>query len=60
MNRVRLFLLEEQGQDLIEYTLLMAFMSLATAALFVEQGGSISTIWNATSSQLSNAVLAGS
>ena len=25
---------EEQGQDLIEYTLLMAFVALASAALF--------------------------
>lgn len=61
MDAVRRFLCDEQGQDLIEYTLLMAFISLATAALFVEQGGSVSTIWNTTSSQLSNAaVVAGS
>ena len=26
---------DEQGQDLIEYTLLMAFVSLTSAALFI-------------------------
>ena len=31
---------EEQGQDLIEYTLLMAFVALASAALFLGAGGS--------------------
>lgn len=46
---------DEQGQDLIEYTLLMAFVALASAALFLGAGGSIKTIWTATSTQLSNA-----
>ncbi len=43
---------EEQGQDLIEYTLLMAFVALASAALFIGAGGSISGIWSVTNSQL--------
>jgi Flp pilus assembly pilin Flp len=46
---------EEQGQDLIEYTLLMAFIALASAAIFVNAGKSISSIWGAASNQLSNA-----
>jgi Flp pilus assembly pilin Flp len=46
---------DEQGQDLIEYTLLIAFVALASAALFLGAGGSIKSIWNATNSQLSNA-----
>ena len=46
---------DEQGQDLIEYTLLIAFVALASAALFLGAGGSIKTIWNATNAQLSNA-----
>ena len=29
------FLQDQQGQDLIEYTLLLAFVCLATAALFM-------------------------
>ncbi|HEY3836614.1 MAG TPA: hypothetical protein VGL72_08580 [Bryobacteraceae bacterium] len=48
MNLVR----DEQGQDLIEYTLLLAFVALASAALFISTGGSVSTIWNAASGQL--------
>ena len=52
---------EESGQDLIEYTLLMAFIALASASIFVSAGGSISGIWSTGSSQLANAaVTAGS
>jgi Flp pilus assembly pilin Flp len=46
---------DEQGQDLIEYTLLMAFVALASAALFLGAGGSIKGIWTVTNSQLSAA-----
>jgi Flp pilus assembly pilin Flp len=48
---------EEQGQDLIEYTLLMAFVALASAALFIGAGGKISSIWSVTNNQLSNAAV---
>jgi len=51
---------DEQGQDLIEYTLLMAFVALASAALFLGAGKSISTIWTTTNTQLANAVTASS
>ena len=43
---------DEQGQDLIEYTLLMAFVALASAALFLGAGGSIKGIWTTTNGQL--------
>lgn len=46
---------EDSGQDLIEYTLLMAFVALASAALFIGAGGSISGIWSVTNSQLAAA-----
>jgi Flp pilus assembly pilin Flp len=46
---------DEQGQDLIEYTLLMAFIALASAAIFVNAGSSISGIWSSASSQLVSA-----
>ena len=49
------FLKNDQGQDLIEYTLLIAFVALASAALFLGAGGSIKTIWSATNTQLANA-----
>ncbi|HKA00499.1 MAG TPA: Flp family type IVb pilin [Candidatus Solibacter sp.] len=46
---------EEQGQDLIEYTLLMAFVALASAALFLGAGNSVKGIWSTSNSQLSAA-----
>ena len=46
---------EEQGQDLIEYTLLMAFVALASAALFIGAGGNIQGIWSTSNSQLTYA-----
>ena len=46
---------DDQGQDLIEYTLLMAFVALASAALFLGAGGSISGIWTVSNSQLAAA-----
>ena len=39
MTFLRNLWIEEQGQDLIEYTLLMAFVALASAALFLGAGG---------------------
>jgi Flp pilus assembly pilin Flp len=49
------FLADDQGQDLIEYTLLMAFVALASAALFIGAGGSIQGIWSTSNSQLAAA-----
>jgi len=46
------FLRDESGQDLIEYTLLLAFVALASAALFIGAGNSVSGIWSVTNSQL--------
>jgi Flp pilus assembly pilin Flp len=55
MSLLHRFLQDEQGQDLIEYTLLLAFVCLASAALFISAGGSVSGIWSATNSQLTAA-----
>ena len=46
---------DERGQDLIEYTLLLAFVALASAALFIGAGGSVSGIWSVSNSQLAAA-----
>ena len=48
-------LADESGQDLIEYTLLMAFVALASAVLFMGAGSSIQGIWTTTNSQLTQA-----
>jgi len=55
MTYLRNFWNDEQGQDLIEYTLLMAFVALASAALFLGAGGSINKIWTISNTQLANA-----
>lgn len=54
-HTLRCFFSEDQGQDLIEYTLLMAFVALASAALFLGAGGSIQGIWQTSNSQLAAA-----
>ena len=51
---------EEAGQDIVEYTLLLAFVALASAGLFVGAGTSIGTIWNTGSTVLGNAATAAS
>jgi len=52
---MRSFLRDESGQDLVEYTLLLAFVALASAALFIGAGASICNIWQVTNCHLSNA-----
>ena len=49
------FLHDEQGQDLIEYTLLLAFVCLASAALFISVGGSVGGIWTTANTNLTTA-----
>ncbi len=52
------FFRDEQGQDLVEYTLLLAFVALASAAIFTTAGQSVKTIWTTASQQLTNAAAA--
>jgi Flp pilus assembly pilin Flp len=59
-NMMIRFVKDEQGQDLIEYTLLMAFVALASAAIFINAGTSIKGIWGSASTQLANAATAAS
>jgi Flp pilus assembly pilin Flp len=49
------FLRNEEGQDLIEYTLLLAFVALVAAGLFISSGQSTSGIWSIANTQLSSA-----
>lgn len=60
MTNVLNFLNDDQGQDLIEYTLLLAFVALASAALFIGAGGSVNQIWNITNSKLAQAAASAS
>ena len=49
------FVKDEQCQDLIEYTLLLAFVCLASAALFISAGGSVGGIWTTANTDLTTA-----
>ncbi len=46
------FFRDEQGQDLVEYTLLLAFVALASAALFIGAGQYVNGIWSTANSRL--------
>ena len=59
-NLLRNFWLEEEGQDLIEYTLLLAFVALASAAIFIGAGETMSGIWTIADSTLTAASTAAS
>jgi len=43
---------DDQGQDVTEYTLLVAFVALVSAIIFSSFGSSISFIWGASNTQL--------
>lgn len=49
------FFTEEGGQDLIEYSLLIAFIVLASAVVFKAAGSSLSGIWTVANTRLANA-----
>lgn len=54
------FVKEEEGQDLVEYTLLLAFVALASAALFIGAGTSVNSIWSSANSRLVQAATSAS
>jgi Flp pilus assembly pilin Flp len=60
MITIKTFLANEQGQDLVEYSLLLAFVALASAALFIGAGVQIAGIWSLANSSLVNANAAAS
>jgi Flp pilus assembly pilin Flp len=55
INILKNFVREEQGQDLVEYTLLLAFVCLASAAIFTGVGTGLASIWSGTSKVVTNA-----
>jgi Flp pilus assembly pilin Flp len=60
LHLLQIFLHDETAQDLIEYTLMIAFVALASAALFLGAGFSINGIWDEGNEVLSSANKAGS
>jgi len=51
----KFFWQDSNGQDLVEYSLLLAFVCLASAALFIGVGRDIAGIWRFSSSTMQNA-----
>jgi Flp pilus assembly pilin Flp len=49
------FLDEDRAQDLVEYTLLVAFVALTTAGLFIGSGANVSQTWSSANSVLTTA-----
>lgn len=45
---------EEEGQDLVEYSLLLAFVAMAAIAILISAGGSIKNLWVGINTQLTN------
>jgi Flp pilus assembly pilin Flp len=54
------FISDETGQDLIEYSLLIAFVALAGAAMFMGMSSSANSIWSAANTRLAAANNSGS
>lgn len=55
MSHLKLFWTEEDGQDLVEYSLLLAFIALAAVGVLSTIKTSISTIWTSVNTNLSTA-----
>jgi Flp pilus assembly pilin Flp len=59
MHRIlREFWTDESGQDLIEYTLILAFVALAAIGVFSSTSGSIDGIWSKAGKKLDDAATA--
>lgn len=57
MNR---FWREEEGQDLIEYSLLLGFVALFSTAMYTSISGNINSIWTSAGNTVGSAVGNGS
>ena len=55
MRSLKNFLRDEEGQDMVEYTLLLAFVALAAGAAYVTIGNNISGIWSTAQTDVTNA-----
>ena len=52
MEFVNSFVREEEGQDVLEYGLLMAFVAVIAVAAINTVGGNIGTIWDSVNMAL--------
>jgi Flp pilus assembly pilin Flp len=52
---LKAFCHEEDGQDLVEYSLLLAFLALATIGLLTNARTSLNGLWGTIATQLNSA-----
>jgi len=57
MKMLRSFWKDDSGQDMIEYSLLLAIICLASAALFLGLGAQLKLIWTNANTIVNNAAL---
>lgn len=55
IERVIEFGKDDRGQDIVEYTLLLAFVALAGAAAYIGMSRSTNTLWGVMNSRLAAA-----
>ena len=55
VTRMRAFVREEDGQDLLEYALLVALIALVAVAAVTAAGGSVATIFQNIATALAKA-----
>ena len=56
MNRVRAFVRNEEGQDLIEYALLVALISLVAVVAIGTAGSAVNNVFGKITTQLTAAL----
>jgi len=56
ITRMRAFLTQEDGQDLIEYALLAALIALAAVVAMQATGTSVNSVFNSISGKLNTSV----
>lgn len=47
---------DEEGQDLVEYALLLGLIAISSVAAIVLAGGQINALWTAVTTALTNAI----
>ncbi len=54
-EKIVVFWRDEQGQDMVEYALLLAFVCLAGAATLIGMGGTTSALWSIVNNRMAAA-----
>ncbi|MCL4783242.1 MAG: Flp family type IVb pilin [Bryobacterales bacterium] len=55
LNTLKNFVREEEGQDLVEYALLLALITLAVAAVLPGFADTLNDVWTAVGAKLNTA-----